>query len=436
MQVTKKDLEKSQVELTIELSVEEFAPYIEKGAKKVSEEVKIEGFRPGKVPYDVLKQKIGEMTILEEAAHLAINKTIDEIIDNNTIGQQAIGQPQVNITKLAPNNPLEYKVVVSILPTITIGDYKNLKLKEEKAKVDEKELEKALNDLREMRATEAIVDREIQDGDKVTLDINMSLDNVPVENGQHKDLAVLIGKDYFVPGFDRKLIGAKKSEEKKFILPYPDNHHQANLAGKLVEFIVKVKDVYERIIPELNDEFASFFRLKDLAELKKNLQESLLHEKKHNLDLKNESEMISKIIDNTKFGELPEEIIMSEARNMLAELEQSVIRQGGKFEDYLKHLKKTKDELMLEITPNAVKRVKSALLIREIAVIEKIGAHEHEIEEKIEELKKQYKDNQDVLKMVEEKGYKSYLNNILTNEKVIAKLKEWNYAESDTKQKS
>ena len=436
MQVNKKDLEKSQVELTIELSNEEFAPYIEKGAQKVSENVKIEGFRPGKVPYEVLKQKIGEMTILEEAAHLAINKTIDEIIDQNLIGQQAIGQPQVNITKLAPNNPLEYKVIVSILPTIALGDYKNLKLKAEKAKLDAKELDKALDDLRDMRATEALIDREVKDGDKVILDINMSLDNVPIENGQHKDLAVLIGKDYFVPGFDRKLIGAKKGGEKKFILPYPDDHHQKNLAGKLVEFVVKVKDVYERIIPELNDEFASFFHLKDLAELKKNLEESLLHEKKHNLDLKNESEMITKIIDKTKFGELPEEIINSEAKNMLAELEQSVIRQGGKFEDYLKHLKKTKDELMLEIIPNALKRVKSALLIREIAVIEKITAHEHEIEEKIAALKKQYKDNKDVLKMVEEKGYRSYLNNILTNEKVIAKLKEWNYADSDTKQKS
>lgn len=436
MQVNKKDLEKSQVELTIELSNEEFAPYIEKGAQKVSENVKIEGFRPGKVPYEVLKQKIGEMTILEEAAHLAINKTIDEIIDQNLIGQQAIGQPQVNITKLAPNNPLEYKIIVSILPMIALGDYKNLKLKVEKAKIDAKELDKALNDLRDMRATEALIDREVKDGDKVILDINMSLDNVPIENGQHKDLAVLIGKDYFVPGFDRKLIGAKKGGEKKFILPYPDDHHQKNLAGKLVEFVVKVKDVYERIIPELNDEFASFFHLKDLAELKKNLEESLLHEKKHNLDLKNESEMIGKIIDQTKFGELPEEIINSEAKNMLAELEQSVIRQGGKFEDYLKHLKKTKDELMLEIIPNALKRVKSALLIREIAVLEKISAHEHEIEEKIAELKKQYKDNKDVLKMIEEKGYRSYLNNILTNEKVIAKLKEWNYANSDTKQKS
>jgi len=436
MQVTKKDLEKSQIELTIELSNEEFAPYIEKGAKKVSEEVKIEGFRPGKIPYEVLKQKIGEMTILEEAAHLAINKTIDEIIDNNTIGQQAIGQPQVNITKLAPNNPLEYKVIISLLPSIALGDYKNLKLKAEVAKIEDKEMDQALDDLREMRATEALVERAIEDGDKVILDIKMSLDNVPTENGDHKDLAVLIGKDYFVPGFDRKLIGAKKGEEKKFILPYPDNHHQANLAGKLVEFAVKVKDVFERKIPELNDEFASFFQLKDLEELKKKLKESLLHEKGHNIDLKNESEMISKIIDNTKFGELPEEIITSEAKNMLAELEQSVLRQGGKFEDYLKHLKKTKDELMLEIIPNAIKRVKSALLIREIAVIENIHIHEHEIEEKIEELKRQYKDNKDVLKMIEEKGYRSYLNNILTNEKVIAKLKEWNYAGTDTKQKS
>ena len=436
MQVNKKDLEKSQVELTIELSVEEFAPYIEKGAKKVSEEVKIEGFRPGKVPYEVLKQKIGEMTILEEAAHLAINKTLDEIIDQNTIGRQAIGQPQVNITKLAPNNALEYKVIVSILPTIAIGDYKNLKLKAELAKLDDKELDKALNDLQEMRATETLIDREVKDGDKVMVDIKMSLDNVPTENGDHKDLAVLIGKDYFVPGFDRKLIGAKKGEEKKFILPYPEDHHQANLAGKLVEFVVKIKDVYERVMPELNDEFASFFRLKDLEELKKNLKESLLHEKTHNIELKNESEMISKIIDNTKFGDLPEEIVSSEAKNMLAELEQSVIRQGGKFADYLSHIKKSKDELIMDMLPNAIKRVKSALLIREIAVIEKIGAHEHEIEEKIAELKKQYKDNQDVLKMVEEKGYRSYLNNILTNEKVIAKLKEWNYADTDTKQKS
>jgi len=436
MQVTKKDLEKSQIELTVELSVEELAPYIEKGAQKVSQEVKIEGFRPGKVPFDVLKQKIGEMTILEEAAHLAIHKTIDEAVEKNTLGLQAVGQPQVNITKLAPGNPLEYKIIVSLLPSIALGKYKDLGLKIEEAKIEEKEIEKALSDLQEMRATEILVEREVKDGDKVTVDVKMFLDKIPVEGGEHQALAIIIGKNYFVPGFDHKIKGAKKEEIRKFELPYPADHHQKNLAGKLVEFEVVIKGVYERKKPELNDEFATFFRLKNLEELKNNLKESLLHEKKHQVEMKNESELIGKIVADTKFGELPEVIIASETKNLLLELEQSVVRQGGKFADYLNHLKKTREELMLELTPNAVKRVKSALVIRELAIVEKIAATDQEIQEKIAELKKQYVGNQEVEKMIAEPGYTTYLNNILTNEKVIAKLKEWNYAPTGDKQKS
>jgi trigger factor len=436
MQVTKKDLEKSQIELSVELSVEEFTPYIEKGAQKVSEKVKIEGFRPGKVPFDVLKQKIGEMTILEEAAHIAIMKTVDEIVDKEAMGRQPIGQPNVSITKLAPGNPLEYKVVVSLLPSIALGEYKNLNLKPEIAKIETKELDRALNDLREMRAAEKIVEREVQDSDKVIATVHMFLDKVPLEDGHHHDLAILMGKNYFVPGFDKNILGMKKGEERKFSLPYPDDHHQKNLAGKMVEFTAVVKEVYERVLPELNDEFASFFRLKDMDELRKNLEESLLHEKSHNIDLKNESELISKISDKTKFGDFPDVIIESESKSLMMELEQSVVKQGGKFADYLSHLKKTKEELMLELMPNAVKRVKAALIIREIAVIEKIQPTEKEINEKIDELKVQYAGNQEVLKMLEEKGYTTYLSNILTNEKVLAKLKDWNYADSGDKQKS
>ena len=433
MQVIKKDLAKSQIELTVELSNEEFAPYIEKGAEKVSKEAKIEGFRPGKVPYEVLKQKIGEMTILEEAANLAIHKTIDEVVEKNTMGRQAVGQPQVNVTKLAPNNPLEYKVIVSILPEISLGKYKDLNIKPEEAKVEGKELERAMNDLREMRATEVIADREIKMSDKAVVDIKMFLDKVPLEDGEHKELGLLLGKDYFVPGFDKKLVGAKKGEKRKFELPYPDNHHQKNLAGKMVEFEVNIKEVYDRLLPELNDEFAAFFKLKDLEELKKNLEASLLQEKKHRADLKNESELLSKIVADAKFGEFPEEIIQNELKNMLAELEQSVVRQGGKFEDYLSSLKKDRAALTLEMSPNAVKRVKSALIIRELAVVEKIAPTEHEIHEKIDELKKQYAGNKEVSKMLEEPGYHTYLSNILTNEKVIAKLKEWNYAKPGAK---
>ncbi|MDD4443490.1 MAG: trigger factor [Patescibacteria group bacterium] len=436
MKVTKKELEKSQIEVTIELSLEEFKPYIEKGALKVSEKVKIEGFRPGKVPYDVLKQKIGEMTILEEAAHIAIMKTVDDIIEKETAPRQPVGQPSVNITKLAPGNPLEYKVTLALLPMIEIGEYKGLKLKVQEAKIDKKDLELALQDLREARAQEKLVDREIKDGDKALVDVDLFLSKVPIEDGNHKNLPIKVGKDYFVPGFDKNLLGLKKGDTKEFSLVYPKKHHRQNLADKKVDFKIKINDVYEIVKPELDDKFAAQFQLKNIEELNKALEENLLNEKKRKMDLKNESEMIAAIVAKTKFGDFPDVLVDNESNNLMSELEENITRQGGKFEDYLKHLNKSRNELMLEMMPNAIKRVKSALIIREIAIREEIAPTDKEIEEKIKQLKEQYQGQDNILKMFEEAGYRSYLKNILTNEKVIEKLKEWNYANTGNQQKS
>jgi len=433
MQVTKKDLPKAQIELTIELSVEEFLPYIEKGASKVSEQVKIEGFRPGKVPVDILKQKVGEMAILEEAANIAVQKTIDEAILKNTMDRQAIGQPQVNITKLAPDNSFEYKVVASVLPSVALGKYKELGIKVDEQSVSDEELDKAINELRENQAHEVIADRPVADKDKVVADVKISLDKVPVENGQHKDLAILLGKNYFVPGFDDNLIGAQKGQTREFTLDYPADHHQKNLAGKKVEFSVTVKEIYARELHELNDEFASHFGLKKIEDLKKYFRENLLREKTTKADQKYEAQMMEKIVSETKFGDLPEILVDSEVKNMLSELEQSVVRQGGKFEDYLQHIKKDRAALMLDFAPNAVKRVKSALVVRELSMIEKIEATREDIKAKKDLLKLQYAGNEEVLKMFEEPGYDKYLQNVMTNEKVISQLKEWNYVSPGTK---
>ncbi len=433
MKVTRKELPKSQAELTVELSLEEFNPYIEKGAQKVSEQVKIEGFRSGKIPTEILKQKIGEMTILEEAANIAVRKTIDEVITNNTVKRQAVGQPQVNITKLAPGNDFEYKVIVSILPEITLGKYKELNINAAEPTVSDEELDKAMLELREMRAHEVAVDRPIEDKDKVVADVNIFLKKVPIENGQHKDLTIILGKEYFVVGFDKKIIGAKKDDVLEFTLDYPKDHHQKNLAGQNVEFKVTIKEVFSRDIHEMNDEFASHFGMKSLDELKKTFKENLLHEKKHKAESKYEAEMLEKIIKDAKFSDIPDILIDSEAKNMVSELEQSIVRQGGKFEDYLQHIKKDHNSLMLDFAPNAVKRVKSALAIRELAKVEKIDVTDDEIKNKKEALKVQYAGNKDVLKMLDEPGYDSYLRNVLSNEKVINKLREWNYVRSGSK---
>ncbi|MBI4811920.1 trigger factor [Candidatus Falkowbacteria bacterium] len=428
MSIVKKNfLPKSQLELTVELMVEEFKPYIEKGAEAVAREIKIEGFRPGKAPYEIVKAKVGEMTILEEAARLAINKTIDQAIRENLDGKEAVGQPQVNITKLAPSNPLEYKIVLAILPEIKLGDYKNLKIeKSADAFASDEEVEKMIHDLREMRVKEIIVDREIKEGDKAIIDIQIFLDKVPVEGGQGKGAAVVVGKNYIIPGFDKNLINARKGEIKEFSLPYPTDYHLANLVGKVTEFKVEIKEVYERQLPALDDEFAASFSAKKIDELKHNIKHSLEAEKKQQAEQRAEIEMLDKILAKTKFGDIAEILVNHEADPMLHELEHDVTAHGGKFDDYLAAIKKTRDQLILDLLPQAVKRVKTALVIREIATREKIEVSEKEVEEKVEELLKQYRGYAKVEERVKEPGYKSYLRNILTNRKVIEKLKEWN----------
>ncbi|MFH1233470.1 MAG: trigger factor [Patescibacteria group bacterium] len=425
MNIQKKDLGKSQIELTVELSVEEFQQHIKAGTIKVSQEVKIEGFRPGKAPYEILKNKIGEMTILEESARIAINKTIDQAIKEQ-IMEQLVGQPQVDITKLAPNNPLEYKVIITILPETKLGDYKNVKVEMAKFDVKDEEIKKIINHLQETRCVEKISETAVKQGDKVIVSIEMFIDKIPVENGQGKGTAVIIGKEYIVPGFGNKLINAQRGDVREFNLPYPENFHQAHLAGKLVDFRVKIEEIYQRELPEVNEEFAKTFGLSSLDEMKSNIKKSILAEKEQTEEQKIETEMLEKIISQSKFGDIPEALVSHEAKVMMSELEYNATNQGGKFDDYLTHLKKTKDQLMLEILPEAIKRVKISLVIRAVAHAEKISATDNEVEEEIKKLLKQYGSKDDIRERITNQSYKDYLLNNMTGKKVVEKLKEWN----------
>ncbi|MBD3248135.1 trigger factor [Candidatus Falkowbacteria bacterium] len=426
MKVEKKELEKSQVELIVELSLDEFKPYLEKGAEELSKEVKIDGFRPGKVPFDVLKSKVGEMSILERAARVAINKNFEKIIKENLSEEQPVGQPMVDITKLAPDNPVEFKITIALLPKITLGEYKDLKIKPETFKIEEKDIDKTLETIRESRASEKVVDREAKEGDKVVIDLEMFLDKVPLEGGQSKGMAVLLGKEYFIPGFDKQIAGLKKGETKEFSLPYPKDFHQKNLAGKMVEFKVKIVDVFERSVPEANDELAKTFGMETLADIKRNIKESMEQEKKQEAERKTEGKIIEEILKKSSFSDIADILIDNEIETMLNEMESNIASRGGKMEDYLASIKKTRNELKLEFAPQAVKRIKSALLIREIGNKEKIEVSEKDIDEKRDELLKQYKGYQKVEDRVKSPEYRGTLHNILSNQKVVDKLKDWN----------
>jgi trigger factor len=426
METKTQKLEKSQVKITVTLPWSDVEKYQEQGAQELAKKLKIEGFRPGKVPMDVLKQKVGEMAILEEAAYIAINKTMVEAIEKAIPDNQAIGQPKVNINKLTSGSDLEYQIEIALLPKTEVGNYKDLGIEKEKVEINDKEMERTLKQLADMKTQEKIVEREVKDGDKALTDIEMFQDNVSVEGGQSKDAPIIMGQDAFIPGLDEKLKGAKKGDVKEFTLPFPPNHHQKNLAGQKVDFKVKIKDVYERQVPEINDEFAQGFQFKNLKDLKDNLGQNIKTEKEQKNEQKTEIKILEEIIKQTKFDELPAVLIENETKNMMAEIKQSVEKQGGKFEDYLQSLGKNEEQIKEDLLPEATKRVKIALIIKDISKKEGIEATNKELADKIEEIKKQHADNKEVQEMVKSEEYANYVKNLLTNQKVVVKLKEWN----------
>ncbi len=345
METKTQKLDKSQVKITVTLPWSNLEKYQEQGAQELAKKVKIEGFRPGKVPMDVLKQKVGEMAILEEAAYIAINKTMVEAIEKALPESQAIGQPKVNINKLASGSDLEYQIEIALLPKTEVGKYKDLGIEKEKVEINDKDMERTLKQLADMRTQEKIVEREVKDGDKVLTDIEMFQDNVPVEGGQSKDAPIIIGKDSFIPGLDEKLKGAKKGDIREFTLPFPPNHHQKNLAGKKVDFKVKIKDVYERQVPEINDTFAQGFQFKNLKDLKDNLGQNIKAEKEQKNEQKTEIQILEEIIKNTKFDEIPEVLIENETKNMMAEIKQSVESKVESLKIIYKVLARMKNKL-------------------------------------------------------------------------------------------
>jgi trigger factor len=425
MKIEQNNLDNSQVEFTVELTVEEFEPYIQKGADKIAQEIKIDGFRQGKAPFGMIKDKVGELTILEEAANIAIRKTLSEVLakDEKLI---PIGQPDVRITKLAPGNPLEYKIIVSKIPEVKVGDYKNIKISKDKAEVTDADLDRSLGQLREMRVQEKISEKEISENDKIVIDLDMFLDNVPLEGGQGKDVAVILGKNHIVPGFDNKIIGAKKGDTREFTIVYPPEYHQANLAGKNVEFRVVVKEVFSREIPEADEEFAKQLGFNNLEDLKDNFRKSLKEEKEYHANQKSEADMLSKIVEKSRYGDFPEFLVNEEAHALLHEIEHDIERQGGKFADYLSSIKKTHDEMLLDLAPEAVKRIKTILAIREIAKLENIEVSEKDIEDEVEKLLKQYKGYEKVEEKIKGPEYRAQLHSVVLNRKVIDKLKELN----------
>ncbi|EKE25528.1 MAG: hypothetical protein ACD_5C00128G0001 [uncultured bacterium] len=421
-----KKLPNSQAEITVTVAWKEWEKFIEQAAVDFSKEIKIQGFRAGKAPRDMVEKKVGTAALLDAAAQKAVQGTYPKVVVEKKI--EAIGSPKAEVLKLAEGNELVYKILTDIIPAATLKPYKSAVQKINKeylkkgSEVTEEEVTKEIEEIAKSRVQHVKVDREAQDGDNVILDFEVKQSGVPIENGTSKNHPMILGRGVFIPGFEEQVIGMKAGDIKDFELTFPKDYHAKGLAGKPAQFTVTVNTVEERKSPEVSDEFArSLGKFKDLADMRKNVSEGMQEEKKSDLKEKRRAEIIEALIAVTEV-ELPHILIHEELHKMIGEFEMQLQGMNMTFDQYLQQIGKNIDELEKEWEPQAIKRIKAALALEEVAKDQEIEIPSEEVEAEMNKTLAQYKKVQDVEKNIDLGKLYNYVKGMMQNEKVLEYL--------------
>lgn len=419
---TLKKLDKSQIELTVTVPSNDYEKHLPTAAIRLSERGAVKGFRPGHVPYDVMKREVGEMAILQEALEKIVQESFYNAITSEKL--DTIGMPKIAIEKIAPGNDIVYKATVALLPKVTLPDFSKISVTRKLAPVTDEQMNEVIGNLAKMQAKEVLKNANANESDKVIIDMDMLLDNVPVEGGQAKGYGVYLSEDHYIPGFNKELVGLKKDDTKEFQLQFPDTHYQKHLAGKKVTFKVKVNDVFDRQFPEANDEFAKALGQESMEKLKELLRNNLGTEAEKKADEKAEIEMLDALIDGATFDEIPEVLIDAERQKMFYELQRDLERAGIPLEKYLEDLKKTEEEIFNDFKDRAIRRAKAALLSRHVAHENNITIADSDVDAEIKMMEDVYKDNPEYLENLKKPEVRDSIRTMLQNKKVIQWLKE------------
>ena len=420
MRVNVKKISSNQVDLELEIPAPDVEIYFQTAASNLSKNMKIDGFRPGKVPLEIVEEKLGSQKLYDEAANLAVSKTLPSVIIENKI--EMVGQPEIIVTQIARGNPMKYRAKIWIIPEIKLVNYKGLKIKRKTTKVEPEEINRSLEYLQRSR-TKLITSRQpAKFGDRVEIDFITRINGIKIEGGENKNYPLILGESRFIPGFEQELKGMVENQEKKFSLRVPEDWPQKNLADKNLDFEVKMNLIQEREVPKLSDEFAkNLGSFESLEHLKKNITEGIIQEKELKEKERIRIELIEKVAESSEIN-IPDVLIDIELDKMIDELKINTQNMGLNFDVYLKELKKTNDDLKKEWRKTAEKRVKIALVLREIARKEEIDASEEEIQEKVNQFLRDYQSVKEAKKDIDPQELREYAKSVIKNEKVFQLL--------------
>ena len=425
MKTTVKNLSDTKVELTISLDKAELVAAEQVALTKLAQNMKVQGFRQGKVPVSVAAKNVSPEALSQQTLEDALSKAVADAFTTEKI--QALDRPSVEVKKFVPGQELEFTAESQIIPKVTLGDYKKLTAKKEKTSVTKKDVDEIVERMRTSLAEKSDVTRAAKNGDETIIDFIGKRDDVAFDGGTATDYALTLGSNSFIPGFEEAIVGKKPGETFDVELTFPDDYHAADLKGAAVTFTTTLKSIKEAKLPELNDEFAAkcgpFTSIDEmLADIKRELGD---HKDREATD-KLKDALVTELIEKSTVP-VPEVLVKDQEESIERDMTQNLMYQGMNLDMYLESQKMTKEEwLDKEVQPTAEKRVKAGLILAELSKELKIEATNQELEDHVQKYKQQYANNPDAIKQMDTPEARRDIANRLLTEKTVDQLVELN----------
>ena len=425
MKYTLGEIKNNQITVSFELNKKEWEEEVEKAYQKHKGEYKKEGFRQGRVPRKVLEQTYGEFMFYEDAFNDCFPEYYTQMLKKEK-QLFPVDYPQIDLQQMDTNG-VKFTATVTLLPEVQLGDYKNIKVEKKAVKVTEAEVKKELEGLREKQVRFVEVEnREAKNGDLVNIDYSGSVDGVKFDGGTASDQELELGSNTFIAGFEDQVCGMKIGETRDINVTFPEHYHSKELENKPAVFTVKLLGIREKVLPELNDEFASnVSEFETLADLKKDLKAKLLEHKEKHAAMDLENELVGQIVKNATV-EIPQAMVESQIDREVEDLTQRLAYQGLRLEDYLQYMGTTIEQFRKSRQDAAREQVKTSLVMEEIIKVENVKVLQKDIKEKISQIAEATKRNVTDVEREMKEGQEEFLKNTILSEKVIKLLKELN----------
>ena len=389
MSFTIEKLEKNMAKITIEVAAEEFEKAVEKAYQKNKSSIQLQGFRKGKAPRKMIEQMYGKEVFFEDAANIIIPEVYANVYDE--CEEEIVSSPMIDVVQLEAGKPFIFTAEVALKPEVKLGKYKGVTVPKAEIEVTEEEINEAIERERKNSArTVTVEDRPVQDGDTAVIDFEGFVDGVAFEGGKGDNYPLTIGSHSFIEGFEEQLIGKSLNEEVDVNVTFPEDYHAEELKGKPALFKVKINEIKENQLPELDDEFASEVSAYDtLEEYKESVKKNLTEKKEADAKMAKEEAVVDAIIEAAEM-EIPDAMVLTSQRQMMEEFSQRIQMQGLSMEQYLQFTGQTANSMMEQVKPQAEKRIKSRLVLEAVVAAEKIEVSDAEYEEELGKMASAY----------------------------------------------